>query len=72
MNVAVFFQFSIYKAISNNTEVFFLFFFSVTLSKNMNSLMLLTVHRSAADNHVCADEWQENLSQLACNQMGLG
>uniref|UniRef100_A0A8V0YMI6 Corin, serine peptidase n=1 Tax=Gallus gallus TaxID=9031 RepID=A0A8V0YMI6_CHICK len=44
----------------------------VTLSKNMNSLMFLTVHRSAADNHVCADEWQENLSQLACNQMGLG
>ncbi|KAI1238283.1 Atrial natriuretic peptide-converting enzyme [Lamprotornis superbus] len=44
----------------------------VTLSKNMNSVMLLTVHRSAADNHVCADEWQENLSQLACNQMGLG
>ncbi|XP_030802887.1 atrial natriuretic peptide-converting enzyme isoform X6 [Camarhynchus parvulus] len=44
----------------------------VTLSKTRNSLMLLTVHRSAADNHVCADEWQENLSQLACNQMGLG
>ncbi|XP_021249519.1 atrial natriuretic peptide-converting enzyme isoform X1 [Numida meleagris] len=44
----------------------------VTLSKNMNSLMFLTVHRSAVDNHVCADEWQENLSQLACSQMGLG
>uniref|UniRef100_A0A8C3LWF3 Corin, serine peptidase n=1 Tax=Chrysolophus pictus TaxID=9089 RepID=A0A8C3LWF3_CHRPC len=44
----------------------------VTLSKNMNSLMFLTVHRSAADNHVCADEWQENLSQLACNQMDNG
>uniref|UniRef100_A0A672UIJ1 Corin, serine peptidase n=1 Tax=Strigops habroptila TaxID=2489341 RepID=A0A672UIJ1_STRHB len=44
----------------------------VTLSKNMNSLMFLTIHRSAAANHVCADEWQENLSQLACNQMGLG
>ncbi|KAM4780146.1 atrial natriuretic peptide-converting enzyme isoform 1-T1 [Cyanocitta cristata] len=44
----------------------------VTLAKNTNSLMFLTVHRSAADNHVCADEWQENLSQLACNQMGLG
>ncbi|OWK64574.1 Atrial natriuretic peptide-converting enzyme [Lonchura striata] len=44
----------------------------VTLSKTTNSLMLLTIHRSAADNHVCADEWQENLSQLACNQMGLG
>uniref|UniRef100_A0A8C0BTV1 Corin, serine peptidase n=1 Tax=Buteo japonicus TaxID=224669 RepID=A0A8C0BTV1_9AVES len=44
----------------------------VTLSKNMSSLTFLTIHRSAADNHVCADEWQENLSQLACNQMGLG
>uniref|UniRef100_A0A8C6NA18 Uncharacterized protein n=1 Tax=Melopsittacus undulatus TaxID=13146 RepID=A0A8C6NA18_MELUD len=44
----------------------------VTLSKNMNSLMFLTIHRSAAANHVCADEWQENLSQLACDQMGLG
>ncbi|XP_041909551.1 atrial natriuretic peptide-converting enzyme isoform X5 [Corvus kubaryi] len=44
----------------------------VTLAKNTNSLMFLTVHKSAADNHVCADEWQENLSQLACNQMGLG
>ncbi|XP_068799068.1 atrial natriuretic peptide-converting enzyme isoform X2 [Struthio camelus] len=44
----------------------------VTLSKNMNSLMFLTIHRSATDYHVCADEWQENLSQLACNQMGLG
>ncbi|XP_062431504.1 atrial natriuretic peptide-converting enzyme isoform X4 [Rhea pennata] len=44
----------------------------VTLSKNMNSLTFLTIHRSAADYHVCADEWQENLSQLACNQMGLG
>ncbi|RMC14124.1 hypothetical protein DUI87_09213 [Hirundo rustica rustica] len=44
----------------------------VTLLKNTNSLMLLTVHRSAAENHVCADEWQDNLSQLACNQMGLG
>ncbi|XP_069712202.1 atrial natriuretic peptide-converting enzyme isoform X4 [Phaenicophaeus curvirostris] len=44
----------------------------VSLSKNINSLMILTIHRSAAENHVCADEWQENLSQLACNQMGLG
>ncbi|XP_071663558.1 atrial natriuretic peptide-converting enzyme isoform X3 [Patagioenas fasciata] len=44
----------------------------VTLSKTKNSLMFLTVHRSAADNHVCADDWQESLSQLACNQMGLG
>nr|XP_009935560.1 PREDICTED: atrial natriuretic peptide-converting enzyme [Opisthocomus hoazin] len=44
----------------------------VTLSTTMNSLTFLTIHRSAAANHVCADEWQENLSQLACNQMGLG
>ncbi|KAJ7400716.1 hypothetical protein BTVI_102895 [Pitangus sulphuratus] len=44
----------------------------VTLPKTMNSLMFLTIHRSATDNHVCADDWQENLSQLACNQMGLG
>ncbi|NWU90995.1 CORIN enzyme, partial [Upupa epops] len=44
----------------------------VTLSESMNSSMLLTVRRSAADNHVCADDWQDYLSQLACNQMGLG
>jgi len=50
----------------------FFFFFAVTLSTTMNSLTFLTIHRSAAANHVCADEWQENLSQLACNQMGLG
>lgn len=57
--------------ISKSGKLFF-FFFAVTLSKNMSSLTFLTIHRSAADNHVCADEWQENLSQLACNQMGLG
>uniref|UniRef100_A0A7M4FWV6 Corin, serine peptidase n=1 Tax=Crocodylus porosus TaxID=8502 RepID=A0A7M4FWV6_CROPO len=44
----------------------------VSLSKNMSSLTFLTIHRSATDYHVCADEWQENLSQLACSQMGLG
>ncbi|XP_074807560.1 atrial natriuretic peptide-converting enzyme isoform X6 [Natator depressus] len=44
----------------------------VTLSKNTSSLAFLTIHRSATDYHVCADEWQEKLSQLACNQMGLG
>ncbi|XP_025054160.1 atrial natriuretic peptide-converting enzyme isoform X5 [Alligator sinensis] len=44
----------------------------VSLSKNMSFLTFLTIHRSATDYHVCADEWQENLSQLACNQMGLG
>ncbi|XP_060102280.1 atrial natriuretic peptide-converting enzyme [Heteronotia binoei] len=44
----------------------------VTVSKNMSSLMFLTVHRSAASYHVCADEWEEHLSHLACRQMGLG
>ncbi|XP_053110342.1 atrial natriuretic peptide-converting enzyme isoform X2 [Hemicordylus capensis] len=44
----------------------------VTLSKNRSSLMLLTVHKSATNYHVCADEWEENLSHLACRQMGLG
>ncbi|MBZ3877127.1 Atrial natriuretic peptide-converting enzyme [Sciurus carolinensis] len=43
----------------------------VTLSKNVNS-SFLTVHRSATEHHVCADGWQETLSQLACRQMGLG
>nr|XP_027793443.1 atrial natriuretic peptide-converting enzyme [Marmota flaviventris] len=43
----------------------------VTLSKNVNS-SFLTVHRSAVEHHVCADGWQETLSQLACRQMGLG
>ncbi|XP_015268246.1 PREDICTED: atrial natriuretic peptide-converting enzyme [Gekko japonicus] len=44
----------------------------VTVSKNMSSLMFLTVHRSATTYHVCADGWEENLSHLACRQMGLG
>nr|XP_002709465.1 atrial natriuretic peptide-converting enzyme isoform X1 [Oryctolagus cuniculus] len=44
----------------------------VTLSKNVNSSSVLTVHRSATEHHVCADGWQETLSQLACKQMGLG
>ncbi|XP_051821180.1 atrial natriuretic peptide-converting enzyme [Antechinus flavipes] len=44
----------------------------VTLSKNMNSSAFLTVHRSATDHQVCADNWRETLSQLACKQMGLG
>ncbi|KAM5340891.1 atrial natriuretic peptide-converting enzyme isoform 2-T2 [Glossophaga mutica] len=43
----------------------------VTLSKMVNS-SFLTVHRSATERHVCADGWQETLSQLACKQMGLG
>uniref|UniRef100_A0A8C9DTE9 Atrial natriuretic peptide-converting enzyme n=1 Tax=Prolemur simus TaxID=1328070 RepID=A0A8C9DTE9_PROSS len=44
----------------------------VTLSKTSNSSSFLTVHRAAAEHHVCADGWQETLSQLACRQMGLG
>ncbi|XP_053778491.1 atrial natriuretic peptide-converting enzyme isoform X3 [Desmodus rotundus] len=44
----------------------------VTLSKKVNSSSFLTVHRSATESHVCADGWQETLSQLACKQMGLG
>ncbi|XP_053510886.1 atrial natriuretic peptide-converting enzyme isoform X2 [Artibeus jamaicensis] len=44
----------------------------VTLSKRVNSSSFLTVHRSATEHHVCADGWQEALSQLACKQMGLG
>ncbi|KAB0343598.1 hypothetical protein FD754_020524 [Muntiacus muntjak] len=43
----------------------------VTLSANVNS-SFLTAHRSAVEHHVCADGWQETLSQLACKQMGLG
>uniref|UniRef100_A0A8D0BKC6 Corin, serine peptidase n=1 Tax=Salvator merianae TaxID=96440 RepID=A0A8D0BKC6_SALMN len=44
----------------------------VTLPTNRSSLMFLTVHRSASSYHVCADEWDEKLSHLACKQMGLG
>ncbi|XP_043726919.1 atrial natriuretic peptide-converting enzyme isoform X3 [Cervus elaphus] len=44
----------------------------VTLSANVNSSSFLTAYRSAVEHHVCADGWQETLSQLACKQMGLG
>nr|XP_020745926.1 atrial natriuretic peptide-converting enzyme [Odocoileus virginianus texanus] len=44
----------------------------VTLSANANSSSFLMAHRSAVERHVCADGWQEALSQLACKQMGLG
>lgn len=50
----------------------FLFYSPVTLSKEVNSSSFLTVRRSATEHHVCADGWQETLSQLACKQMGLG
>ncbi|KAG2465822.1 CORIN enzyme, partial [Polypterus senegalus] len=41
----------------------------LTLSKTTPSL--LTVHKFATEFHVCADEWQDDLSALACQQMGL-
>ncbi|XP_038411955.1 atrial natriuretic peptide-converting enzyme isoform X3 [Canis lupus familiaris] len=44
----------------------------VTLSNNASSTSFLMAHRSAVEHHVCADGWQETLSQLACKQMGLG
>ncbi|KAM5271917.1 atrial natriuretic peptide-converting enzyme isoform 2-T2 [Ctenodactylus gundi] len=44
----------------------------VTLSKTMMPSSLLTVHRSGTEHLVCADSWQETLSQLACRQMGFG
>ncbi|KAK2491491.1 hypothetical protein MC885_000541, partial [Smutsia gigantea] len=44
----------------------------VILSKNGNSSSFLTAHRYAIEYLVCADGWQETLSQLACKQMGLG
>ncbi|XP_069057747.1 atrial natriuretic peptide-converting enzyme isoform X2 [Pleurodeles waltl] len=44
----------------------------VTLSKSTSSTALLTIDRSAADHYVCADDWQEELTQRACTQLGLG
>ncbi|XP_058049311.1 atrial natriuretic peptide-converting enzyme isoform X2 [Ahaetulla prasina] len=44
----------------------------LSLYKNSSSLMFLTVYRSAANYYVCADDWEENLSRLACKQMGFG
>ncbi|XP_038647183.1 atrial natriuretic peptide-converting enzyme isoform X6 [Scyliorhinus canicula] len=44
----------------------------VSLLDSAASLSQLVVHRSTADYHVCADDWQEELSQLACKQIGLG
>ncbi|XP_048453927.1 atrial natriuretic peptide-converting enzyme isoform X4 [Rhincodon typus] len=44
----------------------------VSLSDSAASLSQLVVHRSTSDYHVCADDWQEELSQLACKQIGLG
>ncbi|XP_040274841.1 atrial natriuretic peptide-converting enzyme [Bufo bufo] len=44
----------------------------VTASNNISSLMSLVIHRAASDYQVCADEWEEDLSQWVCRQMGLG
>ncbi|XP_058480534.1 atrial natriuretic peptide-converting enzyme isoform X2 [Solea solea] len=42
----------------------------VSLSDRSGSV--LTVSRSAAEYQVCADEWNHELSQLTCAQLGLG
>ncbi|XP_053559966.1 atrial natriuretic peptide-converting enzyme [Bombina bombina] len=44
----------------------------VSMSKSVSDLPFLTIHRSALDYHVCADEWEEELSEWVCKQMGLG
>uniref|UniRef100_A0A8C5MLP8 Corin, serine peptidase n=1 Tax=Leptobrachium leishanense TaxID=445787 RepID=A0A8C5MLP8_9ANUR len=42
----------------------------ITVSKDEGSF--LTIHQSARDYHMCADTWEEDLSQWVCKQMGLG
>ncbi|KAJ8262224.1 hypothetical protein GJAV_G00163990 [Gymnothorax javanicus] len=42
----------------------------VTLSNATSSA--LTVHKTASEYQVCADDWHPQLSHLACRQMGLG
>ncbi|XP_062899270.1 atrial natriuretic peptide-converting enzyme isoform X9 [Mobula hypostoma] len=44
----------------------------VSLSSGADSFAQLIVHRSTSDYYICADDWHEELSQLACNQLGLG
>ncbi|XP_056413456.1 atrial natriuretic peptide-converting enzyme [Hyla sarda] len=44
----------------------------VSASTNVSSLTALVIHREASDYEVCADEWEEELSQWVCRQMGLG
>uniref|UniRef100_A0A8C2ZVD4 Corin, serine peptidase n=1 Tax=Cyclopterus lumpus TaxID=8103 RepID=A0A8C2ZVD4_CYCLU len=43
---------------------------AVSLSDRSGSV--LTVFRTAAEYQVCADEWNQELSQLTCSQLGLG
>ncbi|KAL4618220.1 atrial natriuretic peptide-converting enzyme isoform X1 [Arapaima gigas] len=42
------------------------------VSLSNTSLSLLTVHKTASEYQVCADNWHPHLSRLACRQMGLG
>ncbi|XP_061149819.1 atrial natriuretic peptide-converting enzyme isoform X1 [Syngnathus typhle] len=42
----------------------------VSLSQSSGSI--LTVLRTADHYHVCADEWNQQLSKLTCDQLGLG
>ncbi|XP_063313991.1 atrial natriuretic peptide-converting enzyme [Pelobates fuscus] len=42
----------------------------ISMSESESSF--LTIHRSALDYHVCADAWEEELTQWVCKQMGLG
>ncbi|XP_034020436.1 atrial natriuretic peptide-converting enzyme isoform X2 [Thalassophryne amazonica] len=42
----------------------------VSLSDQSGSV--LTVFRTAAEYQVCADEWNQQLSELTCSQLGLG
>uniref|UniRef100_A0A3Q4IH70 Corin, serine peptidase n=1 Tax=Neolamprologus brichardi TaxID=32507 RepID=A0A3Q4IH70_NEOBR len=42
----------------------------VSLSDRSGSV--LTVFKTAAEYQVCADEWTDELSELTCNQLGLG
>ncbi|XP_059845127.1 atrial natriuretic peptide-converting enzyme isoform X2 [Hypanus sabinus] len=44
----------------------------VSLSSGADSFAQLIVHRSTSDYYICADDWHEELSQLACKQIGLG
>lgn len=43
---------------------------AVSLSDRSGSV--LTVFKTAAEYQVCADEWTDELSELTCNQLGLG
>nr|XP_061810753.1 atrial natriuretic peptide-converting enzyme-like [Nerophis lumbriciformis] len=42
------------------------------VSLNPSSGSIMTVLRTADHYHVCADEWNQQLSELTCDQLGLG